>query len=152
MKTGYILHKMLAPHIPDDAMPVMTVSEKDLHPGDDWNYVFGQASYRKRIGVSPIYRLQDKVLTEANFGICLKRLMNVSSHEIGHMLSIQHCQFAKCAMNGSNNLKETDRSPNRLCSDCQTKLTWNLRYDNLKILTELYAFLQKNPPEDAAYL
>ncbi len=142
LKTGYILNAMLAPNIPDDAMSIMAISEKDLYPGDDWNYVFGQASYEKRIGVSSIYRLYDGKLSQTNFRLCVQRLINVSSHEIGHMLTLHHCLFAQCAMNGSNNLPETDRSPNRLCSDCQKKLTWNLGYDNFKRSGELYSFMK----------
>ncbi|RZJ69184.1 archaemetzincin [Flavobacterium sp.] len=137
LKTTYILDEILAPEISDDAMAIMAISEKDLYPSDEWNYVFGQASYEKRIGVSSIYRLQD-----GNFELFARRLINVSSHEIGHMLSLRHCLFAKCAMNGSNNLPETDRSPNRICSDCQKKLTWNLRYDNFKRASELYGFMK----------
>lgn len=142
--TGHILKKMLLPSVPDDAMALMAISEKDLYPAENWNYVFGQASYKDRIGVSSVYRLQDEYLSQSNFKICLKRLINVSSHEIGHMLSVKHCQFAKCVMNGSNNMDETDDSPNRLCSDCQKKFTWNLGYDNKKRLERLVAFTQSN--------
>ncbi|HZZ76386.1 MAG TPA: hypothetical protein VFE04_10685 [Puia sp.] len=45
-------------------------------------------------------------------------------------------------MNGSNSLFETDQTPNRLCSECQKKLFWNFRYDNLRRLKELARFFE----------
>lgn len=150
LKTGPILHQILGPNIPGDAMAIMAISEKDLYPGDDWNYVFGQASYEKHVAVTSIFRLQDEVLSETNFANCTRRLCNVSVHEIGHMLTIHHCLFAKCVMNGSNNLAETDASPSRLCSDCQRKLFWNLGYDNRLRLQQLRVFSQLNLKDDIA--
>jgi archaemetzincin len=152
LKTGYILNRILAENIPNDAMAVMVISQKDLYPDDDWNYVFGQASYSKRIGVTSIFRLENEKLQNSNFGLCLRRLASVSTHEIGHMLTLHHCLFAKCTMNGSNNLEETDASPMRLCSDCQTKLTWNLHYDNKKRSSDLCAFARLHDFEDAGLL
>jgi archaemetzincin len=122
----------------------MAFTSKDLYPKDDWNYVFGLASYGKRVGVSSIYRLQDEILDSTNFSMCLKRLIKVSSHEIGHMFTISHCTFAKCVMNGSNSLYESDLSPNRLCSECQKKLFWNIRYNNKKRLADLCNFFSAN--------
>lgn len=58
--------------------------------------------------------------------------------------STRHCLHAKCAMNGSNNLGETDRAPNRLCAECQKKLYWNLRYDNQKRLQELVDYCRQH--------
>ncbi|RZJ67018.1 MAG: Zn-dependent protease [Flavobacterium sp.] len=152
LKTGYILHKILAPDIPDDAMAIMAISQKDLYPNEDWNYVFGQASYSKRVGVTSIFRLQDEYLGGSNFDVCVRRLANVSVHEIGHMLTIHHCLFAKCVMNGSNNLQETDAGPMRLCSDCQKKLKWNLGYDNSDRLKDLLGFSRKHLVGDVGEL
>ncbi|MCH5715849.1 archaemetzincin [Niabella hibiscisoli] len=107
---------------PANTLALMAITEKDLFPSENWNYVFGLASYTKRIGVSSIYRLQNSKLDSLNFDLCLKRLINISSHEIGHMFKMKHCITAHCVMNGSNGLHETDLSPNRLCSECQKKL------------------------------
>lgn len=140
----YILDSLLTNKIPAAGIALMAITAKDLYPKENWNYVFGLASYIKRVGVSSIYRLQDKELTSANFEVCLRRLINIASHEIGHMFTMAHCTFAKCTMNGSNNLSETDLCPNRLCSECQKKLYWNLGYDNQKRLKELIEFCRKN--------
>jgi archaemetzincin len=130
--------------MPKDGIALMAISAKDLYPKEDWNYVFGLASYIKRVGVSSIYRLQKAPLDTTNFTLCLRRLINISSHEIGHMMSIYHCTFARCTMNGSNSLQETDLCPNRLCSECQMKLFPNFQYNNRKRLQQLVTFCREN--------
>ncbi|SFW69113.1 archaemetzincin [Chitinophaga sancti] len=132
----YILDSVLLSKRPANNLAMMALSAKDLYPQDDWNYVFGLGSYGKRVGVTSIYRLQEK-----NF---LRRLVSISSHEIGHMLSLHHCIHALCVMNGTNGLYETDRAPLRLCAECQQKLFWNLKYDNQKRLQELMAYCKEN--------
>jgi archaemetzincin len=145
---SYVLDSLLKGKNPKDAMALMAISEKDLFPKPEWNYVFGLASYTHRVGVSSMYRFQNKTLDSTNFRLCLRRLMSVSTHEIGHMFSFHHCINAHCTMNGSNNLSETDLCPNRLCSECQKKQFWNFRYDNRKRLKELLAFLKENKIEE----
>lgn len=140
----YILDSVLIKKLPENSVALMAITEKDLYPKPEWNYVFGLASYHKRVGVSSIYRLQNQHLDKSNFYLCLRRLINISSHEIGHMMSLHHCINAKCIMNGSNNLSETDTQPNRLCSECHQKLSWNLKYNNETRLKQLYLFFKKN--------
>lgn len=143
----YILNKVLVSKTPKNGIALMAFTEKDLYPNNQWNFVFGLASYKDRIGVTSIYRLYEKRDIDSNFNQYLRRLCQISSHEIGHMMSLKHCISAKCLMNGSNSLYETDNSPNRLCSSCQKKLFWNLRYDNEKRLKELINFSKTNKLE-----
>jgi len=140
----YVLDSLLKGKAPDNSIALMAITAKDLYPKEDWNYVFGIASYVDRVGVSSIYRLENAHLDTTNFTRCLQRLINIATHEIGHMLSMHHCTFARCVMNGSNTMSETDACPNRLCSECQQKLSWNFQYDNRKRLTQLCAFFKAN--------
>ena len=142
LNTQYILRHILKGNIPSQGYALMAITEKDLYPSADWNFVFGQASYADRVGVSSLYRLGNKPLD--NFNVCLKRILNISSHEIGHMFSLTHCVLAKCMMNGANNLNETDLSPNRLCSECQKKIYWNIGYNNELRLQQLAEFFKTN--------
>jgi archaemetzincin len=144
LNASYILHKYLGNKLPKDGKALLAITALDLYPKKEWNYVFGLASYEKRVGVSSIYRLQDEKLEESNFDLCLSRLINISTHEITHMLKVHHCTHAVCLMNGSNSMEETDKSPNRLCSQCQMKLLWHFKYDNKKRLNELIAFFKIN--------
>ena len=149
LHTPYLFTNLLEGKIPADGYALMAISEKDLYPGPGWNFVFGIASYKERIGVSSIFRFQNGTIDSSNFLICLRRLLNTASHEIGHMFSIHHCTFSKCVMNGSNSLPESDQQPARLCSECQGKLFWNIGYDNKKRLTELINYFKRNKLQEA---
>jgi archaemetzincin len=53
----HILDSILSPTLPDDAVVMMAVTAMDLYPGPTWNFVFGQARLKHRVGVSSIYRV-----------------------------------------------------------------------------------------------
>jgi len=145
---GYLLNDVLKEEKPLNRIALMGLSELDLYPKPEWNYVFGLASYRDKVGVSSIYRLQDGELTSENFDLCLSRLLKISSHEIGHMFGLHHCINANCVMNGTNSMEETDRHSIRLCSVCQRKLNSCIVYDNEKRLTDLEKYFKKNNLKD----
>lgn len=144
----YILDTILKGKIPANGIALMAFSEKDLYPSGDWNFVFGIASYKDRVGVSSIFRLEDQHLDSSNIQKTLSRLIKITSHEIGHMFSLMHCTYAECVMNGSNHLGETDATPVRACSECQKKLLWCLRYNNDKRAAALSAFFREKGFEE----
>lgn len=129
---------------PEDAIVYMAISEKDLYPEPEWNFVFGMASLRENVGVTSIYRLLQFNSGKLDFYKSLSRLIKVASHEIGHMFTMRHCINALCTMNGSNSLEESDRKPNRLCSECTGKISWNLNLNIPKRLIKLRTFLKKH--------
>jgi hypothetical protein len=47
------------------------------------------------------------------------------------MLSLPHCTFYRCLMNGALTLGEADARPAALCPVCRKKLCWNLGADPL---------------------
>jgi archaemetzincin len=141
--TGYIL-TYLQKQMPDDCIALMAITAKDLYPGSGWNFVFGQATTKKRVGVSSIYRYTSSPLDSTNLYLCLARLIKTSSHEIGHMLGCKHCTHAVCLMNGSNSLEEADEIPNRPCSECLMKLQSNLQFDVKDRLTKLKEYFSKH--------
>lgn len=136
--TTYLLD-ILQANIPDDAIVVMAITSADLYPNKNFNFVFGQARLKQRVGVSSIYRLES---SDPRLG--LMRLIKTGSHEIGHMFSCQHCTYAECVMNGSNSLPEADSRPNRLCYDCHRKLFWNLGFDVKRRVVNLNNFFVKH--------
>jgi len=141
---GYLLDDVLKKEKPANRIALMGLSELDLYPKPEWNYVFGLASYRDKVGVSSIYRLQDGELTSENFNVCLSRLLKISSHEIGHMFGLHHCINADCVMNGSKSMSETDKQSIRLCSVCQQKLSSCIKYDDRKRLAVLEDYFKRN--------
>ncbi|MDA6069625.1 Zn-dependent protease [Flavobacterium sp. AC] len=149
---GYLLTDVLKEQKPSKRIALMGLSELDLYPKPEWNYVFGLASYHDKIGVSSIYRLQDGELTSENFDLCLSRLLKISSHEIGHMFGLHHCITANCVMNGTNSMYETDKNTIRLCSVCQQKLNSCIQYDNKKRLEDLEKYFIRNNLTDGFQL
>ncbi len=137
--TTFILDSLLVPRLPKDGIALMAITSTDLYPKESWNYVFGQAYTWKKVGVSSIYRYIENENPEK----CLQRLIQTSSHEIGHMFSILHCTNAVCVMNGSNSMEESDSRPNRLCSVCLNKLSWNLKFNNITRFKNLQAYYYK---------
>lgn len=137
---GYILTDVLKKEKPDKGVALMAITEKDLYPKPEWNYVFGLASYRDKIAVSSMYRMQK----EADFNLSLDRLLKICSHEIGHMFGLHHCIEGNCVMNGTNSMVEIDRHFIRLCSLCQRKLNSGFKYDNVKRLKELEKYFKDN--------
>jgi archaemetzincin len=139
--TGYLLHEVLEPGRPADALAYLALTATDLWPGKGWNFVFGQAHLRQRTGVWSIYRNGDPA---QDFSLFLRRTLGTASHELGHVLTMRHCTAFSCLMNGSNHQEEKDRRPMHLCPVCLRKLCWNLRAEPVPYLMKLKAFCEQN--------
>jgi archaemetzincin len=120
--TSYILEKVLAPDLPADAFATIAFTSSDLWPGEGWNFVFGYASLRDRVGVWSLSRFGNPDDGDDAFKKCLQRTLKVATHETGHMFSIQHCIKYECNMQGSNSLPESDSQPVSLCPECHAKI------------------------------
>jgi archaemetzincin len=142
LNAPYVLDSFLLKNIPADAVVLMAVTSKDLYPQESWNYIFGLANTKQRVGVSSIYRYIDAPFDSTNYSRCLERLIKTSAHEIGHMFSMRHCIAIECIMNGSISLTESDRKPNYLCSQCLKKLDWNLSFNLEERNNKLADFFQ----------
>ena len=79
--TTHVLDHVLLPGLPDDAAAYLALTTSDLWPGKGWNFVFGQASLRDRVGVWSIYRNGDADAGEDEFRLCLSRTMKTAVHE-----------------------------------------------------------------------
>jgi archaemetzincin len=151
--TAYVLEQLLEPRLPDDAAAYISFTASDLWPGDGWNFVFGQASLRDRVGVWSIYRYGDPAESSASFAIALERTLKVAVHETGHMFSLRHCTAYECVMGGSNSLDESDRRPLTLCPECMAKICWATRRDPAARYRQLADFASEHQfVEHAAFL
>jgi archaemetzincin len=130
--TGGVLH-FLKSRLPADAFCELAITMEDLYPEPSWNFVFGQASLRERVGVYSFARYDPAFYGEARGHdyetVLLRRSCKVLAHETGHMFGLAHCTFFNCLMNGSNHLAESDRRPLHLCPVCLRKLQWNIGFD-----------------------
>ena len=137
----YVLHDVLKPRLPADAVASISFTATDLWPGKGWNFVFGQASLRDRVGVWSINRNGDPDESPASFRLALRRTLKTAVHETGHMFSMQHCTAYQCVMNGSNNREESDRQPLWLCPHCMAKISWAAQLDPVERYARLAAFV-----------
>ena len=125
--TTHVLDEVLKPRLPKDAAAFLAFTATDLWPGKGWNFVFGQASLRERVGVWSIARNGDPTAGEKAFRLCLLRTIKTATHETGHMFSMPHCIAFECNQCGSNSRAESDRRPLALCPECMAKVCWGSR-------------------------
>jgi archaemetzincin len=141
--TSYVLERLLRPRLPADAAAYISFTASDLWPGQGWNFVFGQASLRDRVGVWSINRHGDPDESEAAFRRALLRAVKVAVHETGHMFSLRHCTAFQCVMGGSNSLDESDAQPLWLCPECAAKVAYATGSELTTRYEKLLAFAEK---------
>jgi archaemetzincin len=139
----FILHEVLKPDVPDNALAYLALTACDLWPGKGWNFVFGEADLRRRVGVWSIYRNGWPGNTDEGFRLCLRRTLLIAAHETGHILTMHHCTAHRCLMNGCNSQEERDRHPLYPCPVCLRKLCWNLQIKPVPYLRRLKKFCNK---------
>ena len=145
--TGFVLDQVIKPRRPKDAVAVLALTTTDLWPGDDWNFVFGQASFTDRVGVWSLWRYGDPA---TDYPTCLRRTLKVALHETGHMFGIAHCIAYECLMNGANSLPEGDAHPLHFCPECEAKVWWACHSDPVKRYASLAEFAKTHQLVDEA--
>ena len=133
----------LESRIPEDAYCVIALTTEDLYPSEDFNYVFGLARLKRRVGVFSFARYESD-----NHTLAVERALKVMTHEVGHMFGITHCTHFACNMNGSNHLEELDREPMHLCPVCLRKLHLAADFDPIaryESLSTLYRTQNLHP-------
>ncbi len=123
--TKFVL-RLLNRKKPADAVVVLALTTADLWPGKGWNFVFGQASLSRGVGVWSLHRMGDREVGPRHF---LRRTIKVAVHETGHMFGIRHCTRFQCGMNGANHQDEADGQPIWFCPEDEMKIWWALRVD-----------------------
>jgi archaemetzincin len=124
--------RLLADNLPENAFCVVAITMRDLYPGPAWNFVFGEASLRDRVGVYSFARYDPHfygIASSDRDSLILRRSCKVLAHETCHMFGILHCIYFKCLMNGSNHLEESDRRPLHLCPVDLRKLHYSIGFD-----------------------
>lgn len=142
IRSGWLLDAVLAPRLPQDAAALLGFTSEDLWPGEGWNFVFGEASLERRVGVWSLFRYGDPA-SPGMFRIVLRRALKVALHETGHMFSLPHCTRWRCVQAGINSLEEEDRAPLWLCPDCLAKVAWVTSTDPRERLFRMAAFCRR---------
>jgi len=77
--------KYLKTIVPDDAYALIALTDSDLYPDPRWNFVFGQASLRDRVGVWSFARYDDP-----DEKLVLRRKLALMVHELAHIFGVKH--------------------------------------------------------------
>ena len=150
IRTNYFLDDLLPKMLPDDAAALIAFTNYDLYPEEAWHFVFGQATFEKRVGVWSLYQFADPKTRRTDPKKLLDRTLKIAMHETGHMFSMKHCVKYECLMSGTNHLAETDRRPLDNCPECMAKVAWAMNYDPVERYKRLAEFWQKNGRADEA--
>lgn len=140
--TGDLLD-ILAQQLPADGFCLLGISLCDLYPDPTWNFVFGEASVRDRVGVYSFARYDPHFYgedTPNRVALMLRRSCKVLAHETGHMLGVDHCIYFRCLMNGSNHIAESDARPMHLCPLDLRKLYDSIHFDPVQRCARLNDF------------
>ena len=134
----------LVGRLPGDAFCLAAFTMEDLYPEPSWNFVFGQASLRERVGVYSFARYDPAFHGEPrgpNYErVLLRRSLKVMAHEVSHMFGLPHCVYYACGLNGSNHLAEADSRPPHLCPVCLRKLWHGVGFDVVRRYEALESF------------
>jgi len=139
--------KLLKTKLPPDAYCLLGITIEDLYPDPSWNFVFGQASLRDRVGVYSFARYDPGFYGDKRGKdyqeILFRRSAKVLVHETGHMFGLHHCIFFSCIMNGSNHLQESDSRPMHFCPVCLRKLQHSIGFNVVKRYERLLQFYKE---------
>jgi len=145
---------VLKKRIADDAFCLLGITMEDLFPEPSWNFVFGQASLRERVGVYSFARYDPAFYGELRgrdyVKTLLRRSCRVLVHETGHMFGLAHCVYFRCVFNGSNHLDESDARPMHECPVDLRKLHHSIGFDVPQRYASLYRFYRKAGFEEEA--
>ncbi|CAF1400003.1 unnamed protein product, partial [Didymodactylos carnosus] len=127
------------------------VTMSDIYPGENWNFVYGQAMMTEGYGVysfarfDPLfpYKTINIELTDEHRIIILRRAIKVFIHELMHLFGLHHCIYYLCLMNGANHEKEMDQQPLYLCPVCLRKAYSTFQFNIVDMYQTIIDHCQK---------
>ncbi len=93
------INRKMAEFVPKDAHSLINILNEDIYPKEEWNYVFGLASYDKRVGVFSFARYYPRFYGDSNKTdddinkFILYRACKILAHEASHTFGLRHCIF-----------------------------------------------------------
>jgi archaemetzincin len=109
--------------------PLLLVVHQDLFKNGN-SFVFGLARESVGAAVVSTARLSNEYYgRDGNDDDLIDRIIKEGSHEVGHLLGLDHCSDHECIMFKPDTLDELDRKKKALCKLCSEQLTGHLSSD-----------------------
>lgn len=146
--------RALEERLPGDAYCCIGITDIDLYPNPSWNFVFGLANLRQRVGIFSLARYDDGFFGRPPSAerLVAERTFKVLAHEVSHLFGIEHCIAYSCVMNGANGQQESDRSPLHACAVCLEKLHRAIGFSLVERYRHLQSFCARHGLDEAAWL
>lgn len=91
-------------------------------------YVFGEAQIGGACAVVSAFRLRQEFYgLDRDDALLRERLLKECVHELGHTLSLRHCQDYRCVMASSHAVEWIDLRESVLCKVCRSEVESRLR-------------------------
>jgi archaemetzincin len=109
--------------------PLLLVVHQDLFKNGN-SFVFGLARQSVGAAVVSTARLSNEYYgRDMNDDDLIDRITKEGSHEVGHLLGLDHCHDRECIMFKPDTLDELDRKKKVLCKRCSEQLAIHLSPD-----------------------
>jgi archaemetzincin len=90
-------------------------------------YVFGEAQVGGPCAVVSTFRLRQEFYgLDRDDALLRERLLKECAHELGHTLSLRHCQDYRCVMASSHAVEWIDLRESVLCEACRSQVEGRL--------------------------
>ena len=84
-------------------------------------FVFGEAQLKGNCALVSAHRLRQEFYgLPPNRALFYERLLKEATHELGHTLTLSHCEDYQCVMSASHGVEWIDLKTNRFCSACHS--------------------------------
>jgi archaemetzincin len=84
-------------------------------------FVFGEAQMGGTAAVVSVHRLRDEFYgLPPNLPALRERLLKEAVHELGHTLTLSHCEDYQCVMSASHGIELVDLKSSRFCKACRS--------------------------------
>lgn len=83
-------------------------------------FVFGEAQVQGNCALVSAHRLRQEFYgLPPDFGLFHERLLKEATHELGHTLTLSHCEDYQCVMSASHGVEWIDLKTSHFCDACR---------------------------------